>query len=305
MSTETPLPADQARNLLDALLGKKVRATVTHSVDGTPRIIEGTLTTEIGLYTVEDATVRYPGSTVHVDNRNLLAVEEIAPPPASIDDAAQIAHDLILRRTGDDTELADIIRAGIHDAYRVGLARGHDAGPDAWDVSRMEHETDALRDRVAELEKEVARLRTRQEYATEDWCIPAGLPEVIDRFEERFNPWPTHPDRQYIAPIPGEVRHYIQRMAPDIARVCLEQADLQMRRDAEPDPADGEEASPRDEYDPRTEVEAQAGGDLEQFIAAWEDDQAQRRAHVRALEEENSRLRRLLTQARRDKWAAR
>lgn len=29
-------------------------------------------------------------------------------------------------------------------------------------------------------------------------------------------------------------------------------------------------------YDPRTEVEAHAGGDLEQLIAAWEDDQVRR-----------------------------
>lgn len=79
----TALPSDQARQRLDALLGKKVRATVTHGVDGTPRIIEGALTTEIGLYTAEDATVRYPGSTVHVDHRNLLDVEEAQDSGAS------------------------------------------------------------------------------------------------------------------------------------------------------------------------------------------------------------------------------
>ena len=43
--------------------------------------------------------------------------------PDTIDQAAQIAYDAILRRTGDDTELADIIRRGIHDAYRTGWNR--------------------------------------------------------------------------------------------------------------------------------------------------------------------------------------
>lgn len=124
------LSTDQARERLNALLGKKIRATVSHSVDGTPRIIEGALTSEIGLYTAEDATVRYPGSTVHVDHRNLLDVEEIQDPPATIDDAAQTTHELILRRTGGDTELADSVGNSVHDAYRIGWNRSLAARPE-------------------------------------------------------------------------------------------------------------------------------------------------------------------------------
>lgn len=50
--------------------------------------------------------------------------------PDTITDVAQIAHDLILRRTDGDTALADLIRWGIHDAYRVGVNRARGArGP--------------------------------------------------------------------------------------------------------------------------------------------------------------------------------
>lgn len=47
--------------------------------------------------------------------------------PMLITDAARIAHDTILRRTSGDTELADIIRDGIYDAYRVGANRALEA----------------------------------------------------------------------------------------------------------------------------------------------------------------------------------
>lgn len=47
-----------------------------------------------------------------------------------------------------------------------------------------------------------------------------------------------------------------------------------------------EPAEPAGAFDPRTEVEAHWGGDPEQLIAAWEADQAQRRAlDVRGLSE--------------------
>lgn len=46
---------------------------------------------------------------------------------------------------------------------------------------------------------------------------------------------------------------------------------------------------PRDQTDPRTEVEAHTG-DTEQIIAVWETDQAQWRARVEDLERENARL---------------
>lgn len=49
--------------------------------------------------------------------------------PDTIDEAAQIAYDLILRRTDNDTELADIIQRGIHDAYRTGWNRSIAARP--------------------------------------------------------------------------------------------------------------------------------------------------------------------------------
>lgn len=47
--------------------------------------------------------------------------------PDTIAEAAQIAHDLVMRRTDNDHELADIIRAGIHDAYRTGANRALEA----------------------------------------------------------------------------------------------------------------------------------------------------------------------------------
>lgn len=89
--------------------------------------------------------------------------------------------------------------------------------------------------RVRELEDENARLRTRQEHATADWCRPHGLDKVIDDFVATHNPWPTYPERLYIDPIEGETRHAILLMAHSITRVCLEQADLQMRIDADRD----------------------------------------------------------------------
>ena len=49
-------------------------------------------------------------------------------PPRTIDECAQIAYDAVMRRTDNDTELADIIRAGIHDAYRVGWNRALEGG---------------------------------------------------------------------------------------------------------------------------------------------------------------------------------
>jgi len=51
-------------------------------------------------------------------------------------------------------------------------------------------------------------------------------------------------------------------------------------------------------YDPRTEVEAHAGGDVEQLIAAWEHDQ------VRRIKYAEHRVR-LARQAEANKWARR
>lgn len=47
--------------------------------------------------------------------------------PDTITDAAQAAYDVIMRRTEDDTELADIIRRAVLDAYRVGANRALEA----------------------------------------------------------------------------------------------------------------------------------------------------------------------------------
>jgi len=49
--------------------------------------------------------------------------------------------------------------------------------------------------------------------------------------------------------------------------------------------------TPDDGFDPRTEVEAHAGGDLEQLIAAWEADQAEWRKRVEELERERDEAR--------------
>lgn len=49
-------------------------------------------------------------------------------PPRTIDECAQIAHDLVLTTTGDP-EVADIIRRGVEDAYRVGWNRSISARP--------------------------------------------------------------------------------------------------------------------------------------------------------------------------------
>ena len=50
--------------------------------------------------------------------------------PDTIAEAAQIAHDLVMRRTDGDTALADLIRWGIHDAYRTGWNRALGNHPD-------------------------------------------------------------------------------------------------------------------------------------------------------------------------------
>lgn len=61
---------------------------------------------------------------------------------------------------------------------------------DAVFTANARQDMPALVARVRELEEENDRLRTRQEFATADWCIPATLDEVIDRFEQTHNPWP-------------------------------------------------------------------------------------------------------------------
>ena len=43
--------------------------------------------------------------------------------PRTIDECAQIAYDAIMRRTGGDVDLADIMRRAVRDAYRVGANR--------------------------------------------------------------------------------------------------------------------------------------------------------------------------------------
>ncbi|MFE1170434.1 hypothetical protein [Nocardiopsis sp. NPDC058789] len=54
-------------------------------------------------------------------------MSDIAP-PRTLSECAQIAYDAVMRRTGDDTELADIIRRGIYDAYRTGWNRALEGG---------------------------------------------------------------------------------------------------------------------------------------------------------------------------------
>jgi len=54
--------------------------------------------------------------------------------PETIAESAQIAHDLILSRTGGDTVLADLIRRGIHDAYRTGANRALEAAAQELDM---------------------------------------------------------------------------------------------------------------------------------------------------------------------------
>ncbi|WP_431889425.1 hypothetical protein [Nocardiopsis alba] len=43
--------------------------------------------------------------------------------PRTIDECAQIAYDAIMRRTGGDVDLADIMRRAVRDAYRTGANR--------------------------------------------------------------------------------------------------------------------------------------------------------------------------------------
>lgn len=48
-------------------------------------------------------------------------------PPRTIDECAQIAYNLVLTTTGDP-EVADIIRRGVEDAYRIGWNRALEGG---------------------------------------------------------------------------------------------------------------------------------------------------------------------------------
>jgi hypothetical protein len=79
-TTPAPMPAADARQALDHLLGRRVRATVTRPAGPSVQVITGTLIHD-ALYAVRDATVRYPAADVHIDDRNLVAVEEVTGPP--------------------------------------------------------------------------------------------------------------------------------------------------------------------------------------------------------------------------------
>lgn len=47
--------------------------------------------------------------------------------PQTIDEAAQLAHDTVLAAHPGDTELADIVRRGVLDAYRIGANQALEA----------------------------------------------------------------------------------------------------------------------------------------------------------------------------------
>lgn len=73
-------------------------------------------------------------------------------PPPTIDECAQIAHNLVLTATGDP-EVADIIRRGVEDAYRVGWNRALEASAQGiesvdraeWALAGMHAGADAAR----------------------------------------------------------------------------------------------------------------------------------------------------------------
>jgi len=74
--------------------------------------------------------------------------------PDTITDAAQIAHDLVMRRTNGDTELADIIRRGIHDAYRTGANRALETAAQELDMHAQYSAAHRVRTRKINPEKE-------------------------------------------------------------------------------------------------------------------------------------------------------
>lgn len=51
--------------------------------------------------------------------------------PRTIDECAQIAYDLILRRTGGDADLADVMRRALHEVYRTGWNRALESAAQA------------------------------------------------------------------------------------------------------------------------------------------------------------------------------
>lgn len=73
-------------------------------------------------------------------------------PPRTIDECAQIAYSLVMTTTGDP-EVANIIRSGIHDAYRVGWNRALEASAQGiesvdraeWALAGMHAGADAAR----------------------------------------------------------------------------------------------------------------------------------------------------------------
>ena len=73
-------------------------------------------------------------------------------PPATIDECARIAHNLVLTTTGDP-EIADIIQRGVEDAYRIGWNRALEGGAQGieavdeveWALAGMHAGADAAR----------------------------------------------------------------------------------------------------------------------------------------------------------------
>lgn len=74
--------------------------------------------------------------------------------PDTIAEAAQSAHDLVMRRTDNDHELADIIRAGIHDAYQVGWNRALETAAQELDMYAQDSAAHRVRTRKINPEKE-------------------------------------------------------------------------------------------------------------------------------------------------------
>ncbi|MEV2277742.1 hypothetical protein AB0I72_19360 [Nocardiopsis sp. NPDC049922] len=275
--SSTSLPTADARAALNALVGCRARVIVTRGPWGMTEVIEGELFSEEGLYGVHDAITRYPGVDVHVDHRHLVSVEEAAPRPASYRDGVRDALNAAAREVeradgsspqtlatairmmgtagelaqdgpiqvdaGDRDDLRERIVTVVHNVLDRPNGMAYRGALPAALLPLIEQEAHTRDARIRELEEELDRLRTRQEYATSDWIRPAGLDEVLDAFEHDHRPWPQVPQVRN-EPIAGHIRHIISLLAGDITRVALEQADHQMRLDADRAQEGAEETPP-------------------------------------------------------------
>jgi hypothetical protein len=138
--TPAPMPTADARAALDALLGRRVRATVTRPAGSSVQVITGTLIHD-AVYAARDATVRYPAADVHVDDRNLVGVEEVDDPADAATIRDRIAKGISRYAAGPHhrgavdaamTEVAPVLAA--RDAAQARAARYRAESEQAWEV---------------------------------------------------------------------------------------------------------------------------------------------------------------------------